>query len=182
MRETDPELYTVAPNRLSEDLQPRWRDDFPVDWPQDQYIARRDFTKFLCLTSFAFVVGQFSILIQNLYRRRRGQPPITRIAKLQEIPVGGALVFNYPDQHERCLLLRPGSDVLVAYSQECTHLACAVVPDAEAGRLLCPCHHGYFDLATGRPLGGPPRRPLPRITLRVSGDLIYATGIQRSTV
>jgi Rieske Fe-S protein len=79
-------------------------------------------------------------------------------------------------------LLRTEADTLVAYSQECTHLACAVVPDKQAGRLLCPCHHGYFDSTTGRPLAGPPRRPLPRITLRVQGDDVYATGIERSTV
>jgi nitrite reductase/ring-hydroxylating ferredoxin subunit len=182
MKEPDPELYTVAPDRLSEDVQPRWRSDFPIDWPQDQYVARRDFTKFLCLTSFAFVVGQFSILVQNWYRRRRGRPPIVRIAELDQISMGGAVVFNYPGEHEPCLLLRPSSDTLVAYSQECTHLACAVVPDTQPSRLLCPCHHGYFDVATGRPLAGPPRRPLPRITLRVTGNLIYATGVERSTV
>src|SRR5687767_11857616 len=120
MRERDPELHTVAPDRLPEDAQPQWRNDFPVDWPQDHYIARRDFTKFLCLTSFAFVVGQVWIGLQNWYRRRRGQLPIARIAELEQLPVGGALVFHYPDEHEPCLLLRPGADRLLAYSQKCT--------------------------------------------------------------
>src|SRR5579875_3286117 len=31
---------------------PAWRQDFPIDWPQDHYVARRDFTKFLVLTAF----------------------------------------------------------------------------------------------------------------------------------
>lgn len=182
MREPDPELPTVPPDRLSEDVQPQWRHDFPVDWPQDHYVARRDFTKFLCLTSFAFVVGQFTIGVQNWVRRRRGAPPIVKIAERSQLPIGGAIVFHYPNEAEPCLLLRTDAHTLVAYSQKCTHLACAVVPDHEAGRLLCPCHHGYFETSTGRPIAGPPQRPLPRITLRINGDAVYATGIQRSTV
>jgi nitrite reductase/ring-hydroxylating ferredoxin subunit len=182
MHQPDPELHTVPPDRRSLDVQPQWRHDFPIDWPQDHYVARRDFTKLLGLTSVAFVFGQFTIAIQNWLRRRRGKPPIVKIAQRSQLPVGGAVVFHYPQESEACLLLRTDADTWVAYSQECTHLACAVVPDKEPGRLLCPCHHGYFDTQTGRPLAGPPRRPLPRITLRVQGDDVYATGIERSTV
>jgi nitrite reductase/ring-hydroxylating ferredoxin subunit len=182
MHNHDPELHTVPPDRSPDEVQPQWRHDFPVDWPQDHYVARRDFTKFLCLTSLAFVVGQFTIAVQNWVRRRRGAPPIVKIADKGQLAVGEALVFHYPHAAEPCLLLRTDEDTVVAYSQKCTHLACAVVPDAQAGRLLCPCHHGYFESATGRPLAGPPQRPLPRITLRVRGDAIYATGIERSTV
>jgi nitrite reductase/ring-hydroxylating ferredoxin subunit len=181
MYQPDPELHTVPPDGQSQDVQPQWRADFPIDWPQDHYVARRDFTKFLGLTSFAFVVGQFTIALQNWLRRRRGKPPIVKIAQVSQLPIGEAIVFHYPNDSEPCLLLRTDADTLLAYSQECTHLACAVVPDKEAGRLLCPCHHGYFDTSTGRPLAGPPQRPLPRITLRVQGDDVYATGIERNT-
>jgi Rieske Fe-S protein len=182
MQRSDPELHTVPPDRRADEVQPQWRHDFPVDWPQDHYVARRDFTKFLGLTSAAFVVGQCTIAVQNWLRRRRGEPPIVEIAATSELPVGGTLVFHYPDESEPCLLLRTAPNAYVAFSQKCTHLACAVVPDQEAGRLHCPCHHGYFDAATGRPLAGPPRRPLPRITLRIKGQAVYAVGIVRSTV
>jgi nitrite reductase/ring-hydroxylating ferredoxin subunit len=182
MQRSDPELQTVPPDRRADEVQPQWRHDFPVDWPQDHYVARRDFTKFLGLTSAAFVVGQFTIAVQNWLRRRRGEPPIVEIAAASELPVGGTLVFHYPDESEPCLLLRTADDAYVAFSQKCTHLACEVVPDQEAGRLHCPCHHGYFEAATGRPLAGPPRRPLPRITLRIKGQAVYAVGIVRSTV
>lgn len=182
MRQRDPELHTVPPDRSSEEVQPQWRNDFPIDWPQDHYVARRDFTKFLCLTSLAFVVGQFTIAFQNWLRRRRGKPPIAKVADMADVPVGGALVFHYPEHSEPCLLLRPDDSTLLAYSQKCTHLACAVVPDKDPARLLCPCHHGYFETSSGRPLAGPPRRPLPRITLSVRGGAIYATGVERSTV
>ena len=41
------ELHTLSPDGSPPDQQPRWRMDFPIDWPQDHYVARRDFTKAL---------------------------------------------------------------------------------------------------------------------------------------
>jgi len=182
MIDSDPELHTVPPDRQSDGQQPRWRRDFPIDWPQDHYVARRDFTKFLCLTSFAFVVGQCTIAVQNWRRKRRGEPPIVKIADRQQLAVGEAIVFHYPDQSEPCLLIRTADAEFVAFSQKCTHLACAVTPEFDAKQLLCPCHHGYFDMATGRPLAGPPRRPLQRILLQIRRDGVYATGVERRVV
>lgn len=173
---------TRAPDGRDEALQPAWRRDFPIDWAQDHYVARRDFTKFMVLTSFAFTVGQFWIGIQNWFRQRRGQPPVRAIARLDEVPVGGTVPFAYPGDNDKCLLVRPAEDVLLAYGQECTHLSCAVVPDLPTGRFHCPCHKGYFDVATGRPLAGPPRRPLPRVTLETRAGVIYATGVEVATV
>ena len=71
MNERDHDRLTVAPDGRPEADQPRWRQDFPIDWPQDEYIARRDFTKFMVLTSFAFAVGQLWILAQNYLLRSR---------------------------------------------------------------------------------------------------------------
>jgi Rieske Fe-S protein len=34
---------------------------------------------------------------------------------------------------------------------------------------------------TGRPTAGPPRRPLPKITLDIRDGTIYATGVELST-
>jgi Rieske Fe-S protein len=70
----------------------------------------------------------------------------------------------------------------VAFSQSCTHLACAVVPRVEEGVIHCPCHEGYFDLRTGRVLAGPPPRPLPKIELDVVGDDVFAVGVVERTV
>ena len=172
------EQITQPPDGTSPHAQPDWRKDFPVDWPQDHYVARRDFAKFLVLTSLAFAVGQLWIAAQNVWRRRRGQPPIVKIAQLSALPVGGSMTFRYPDAHDACILIRPAPDALVAYGQECTHLSCAVIPQVEKGVIKCPCHAGYFDLGTGDPIAGPPPRALPRITLKVTGDDVYATGIQ----
>ena len=178
----DTDDITRAPDGRPLDEQPKWRRDFPIDTPQDLYVARRDFMKFMVLTSLAFTVGQFWIAAQNWFRRRRGEPEIRRIASLSDIPVGGAITFLYPDQTDRCILVRPAEDVLVAYSQQCTHLSCAVIPQPEHSRLFCPCHEGAFDLQSGRPIAGPPNRPLTRVMLDVRGTDIYASGVELRTV
>lgn len=176
------EQVTIPPDGRPAELQPQWRRDFPVDWPQDQHVARREFSKFMVLTSLAFAAGQAWIAVQNWFRRRRGLPPMQRVASLADVPVGGVIVFHYPTAHDPCLLIRPAEGMPIAYSQSCTHLACAVVPQIGEGRIHCPCHEGYFDLEDGRPIAGPPRRPLPRIALEVRQGEIYATGVERRTV
>ncbi len=162
--------------------QPQWARDFPIEVGQDNYVARRDFTKFTVLTSFAFVVGQCWIGIENVIRRHRGKPGIRPIAKVSQIAVGTAMPFTFPGEHDPCLLIRRGENDFVAYGQKCTHLSCAVVPRVELGQLHCPCHNGTFDMASGRPIAGPPRRPLPRITLEVRNGTVYATGMEVSTI
>ncbi len=183
MGKPDAQGRTAAPDGRLEAGQPAWRRAFPIDTAQDHYVARRDFTKFLVLTSLAFAVGQVFLVVRSWFRRRRGEPPARAVASLQpgsnqfpHLPVGGAVLFRYPDEADRCLLLRPEEDKLIAYDQKCTHLSCAVVPDVEAGCLNCPCHKGTFDLATGRPLAGPPRRPLPLIKLEVRDGVVHAVG------
>ncbi len=178
----DPDDVTVAPDHRPLEAQPQWRKDFPIDWPRDQFVARRDFAKFLVLTSGAFAVGQGWIAAQHLLRRNRPKPPRLRIASLSEVPVGTSQMFRYPGEHDACLLIRPRDGVLVAYSQECTHLSCAVVPKIADGVLHCPCHEGYFDLETGRNIAGPPPRPLAKIELEVVGDEVFAIGVQERTV
>jgi Rieske Fe-S protein len=178
----EPENLTVAPDFRPAHMQPAWRQDFPIDWPQDHYVARRDFLKFMILTSGAFAAGQLWIVAQNWWRKRQGQPPIVRIASADALAVGDVAVFNYPGDHDACVLVHVSVDEWVAYSQKCTHLSCAVIPVPAAGVFHCPCHEGRFDLRSGRPTAGPPRRPLTRITLEVRGRDIFATGVESRTV
>lgn len=57
--EIDDATKTAFPDGQPEHEQPKWRRDFPIDVEADEYGARRDFTKFMVLTSLAFVCGQF---------------------------------------------------------------------------------------------------------------------------
>ena len=177
----DREQVTIAPDFAPVDRQPAWRQDFPIDWPQDLYVERRDFMKFMVLTSAAFTLGQLWIAAQNWYRRRTGQPGIQRIASADDLAVGTALGFTYPNEHERCLLVRLTATDFVAFGQECTHLSCAVIPRPAEGSFYCPCHEGRFDIRSGVPTAGPPRRPLTRIVLEMRGREIYAVAVQERT-
>lgn len=179
MRIEDPEEVTAAPDGRPSEEQPVWRQDFPIDWPQDEYRSRRAFAGLLLLTSLAFVVGHAWIAVLSALRRARGALPILEIAASGELPLGGTQAFEYPGKGDACVLVRMGQDRFVAYDRRCTHLSCPVIPEPEKGRFHCPCHEGSFDLESGAPLAGPPRRPLPRIVLEVRGGRVYATGIER---
>lgn len=177
----NPDELTLQPDGRPIETQPKWRRDFPIDWPQDEYIARRDFIKFLVLTSGAFAAGQLWLLVQSLFRNREGLEPLA-VARVEEVAVGSSLIFRYPANSHARLLVRVDEETFVAYEQQCTHLTCPVIPDVPASELHCPCHDGIFDLRTGRPLAGPPRRPLARVTLEVRAGVVYATGIEERTV
>jgi nitrite reductase/ring-hydroxylating ferredoxin subunit len=177
----DAEQVTIAPDWRPMEDQPAWRADFPVDWPQDQYVERRDFMKFMVLTSLAFAVGQFWIAAENWWRRQRGGTDMIRLAALDDLAVGETRTFTYPTEHDPCVLVRTGERSFVAYDQKCTHLSCAVLPRVAEGLIRCPCHEGLFDLASGRPVAGPPRRPLSRVLLEFRGGQIYASGVEERT-
>jgi len=171
----------TPPDVRPSDPPPAWREDFPIDWPQDKFVERRDFVKFLVLTSLAMTVGQVWIAAKSWLRGRGGPPAGKAIGSLDQIGIGSTMVFTYPAEHDPCVLVRLNDRELVAYSQKCTHLSCAVIPRPDRGDILCPCHHGFFDLRTGQVLAGPPPRPLPRIRLEVRGNTIYATGVDLRT-
>jgi nitrite reductase/ring-hydroxylating ferredoxin subunit len=165
-----------APDGRPWSEQPRWRRDFPVRVDTDEYVSRRDFTSFMVLISGAFACGQLWIVAENAWRARKGKPPLKEIARLSDVPVGESIVFRYPTEHDPCVLVRLEEKKLVAYDQSCTHLSCPVIPRVAEGRFECPCHRGSFDLESGRPLAGPPRRPLARIRIDVVGDRVLANG------
>ena len=161
--------------------QPHWRRDFPIDWPEAQWVARREFVKFLMPVSLAFAAGQLWLVWRGWRRASAPAPAPARIARLSDMPVGGTRLFEYPAGSPSRLLVRVDDTTFVAYEQQCTHLTCPVLPAVERGELVCPCHHGVFELSTGRPIAGPPRRPLARVTLDVRDGWVLATGIEART-
>lgn len=60
-----------------------------------------------------------------------------------------------------------------AFSAICTHLGCIVAFDATANMIICPCHDGRFNPATGAVVSGPPPAPLAPLTTVVEGSDIY---------
>lgn len=161
------------------DSTPHWRKDFPINWEDDHYVTRREFTSFLALISGALFFGTGLVAVREWWQRwRLASPSAVRVAHLSETPIGVAKLFHYPTANDPCLLIRLSADRLVAYNQRCTHLSCPVIYWAEDGQMHCPCHEGHFAVEDGRPLAGPPKRPLSRITLVLRGEEIWATGVE----
>lgn len=176
MKINDHNHVTIPPNGKAHEPQPAWREEFPIDWPKDEFRSRRDFTKMLGLTSLAFVAGQMWIGVLSILRKSRPAPARMDLGLLDELPIGSAKRFEFPSPGHPCLIVRLEKDSVVAFGQKCTHLSCPVIPNTEQGKFLCPCHQGSFDIKTGRPLAGPPRRPLPRIELEIKDGRVYAVG------
>jgi nitrite reductase/ring-hydroxylating ferredoxin subunit len=181
MSDVRDEQDRAYPDGRPAEEQPPWRQDFPVVVPADDALTRREFTKFLVLTSGAFAAGQAWIGAMSLLGGDRAFPE-KWIVEVAKVPVDGVVEFNYPDEDSPCVLVRLSDERFVAYGQQCSHLSCAVIPRPEEGKLHCPCHHGYFEINEGRPIAGPPRRPLPRVILEVREGDVYAIGVELRTV
>jgi nitrite reductase/ring-hydroxylating ferredoxin subunit len=156
---------------------PLWAEEFSIHAPEDRYVLRRQFTKFLTLTSFGMLVGNGWIWVKSLLARSPDQYPRTAVASSSDVPPGGVKLFRYPTPQDACIMVRKPDGQLVAYSQKCTHLSCAVYYSKNNNRLECPCHEGYFSIETGRVLQGPPPRPLPKILITEQDGEIVATGV-----
>jgi len=156
--------------------EPLWREEFSVHGADERYVNRRQFAKFLVLTSLGMFAGNVWIVAKS-WLTRQTPYPLRPVARIGEVPVGGVKIFNYPGPDDPCILVRRSETEYVAYSQKCTHLSCAVYYARQHDRFECPCHEGFFSARDGRVLQGPPQRPLPRVLLRQQGDSLMAVGV-----
>lgn len=155
---------------------PLWREEVSIFSADERYVNRRQFAKFLVLTSLGMFVGNLWILVRSRLTREPAWP-LRQVARAGEVPVGSVKLFRYPGPEDPCILIRRSEDDYVAFSQKCTHLSCAVYYAPKKDRLECPCHEGYFSVRDGRVLQGPPQRPLPRVVLERRGDALLAVGM-----
>ena len=145
------EQITIAPDFAPADAQPAWRQDFPIDWPQDLYVERRDFMKFLVLTSARVHAGP------GLDRPAELVPEAQRPAAGAADCLGRRSGRRRPSASPIRTSTNPvcscgwRASEFVAFSQKCTHLSCAVIPRPAEGSFYCPCHEG-------RSISGPARR------------------------
>ncbi|HLI06645.1 MAG TPA: Rieske (2Fe-2S) protein [Ktedonobacteraceae bacterium] len=149
-----------------------WRQEFPYPWDEDEIVTRRDTLRFLLAGSGALFLATGALaIIGNLPSSTNVKA--VAIARVGELGENKWRVFNFPDQYAQGILINLPGKGLVAYSDVCTHLSCAVVYEGD-GQLHCPCHDGLFDATTGDVLAGPPTRPLPKIQLAIQDGVIYA--------
>ncbi|HLI68740.1 MAG TPA: Rieske 2Fe-2S domain-containing protein [Ktedonobacteraceae bacterium] len=149
-----------------------WRKEFPYPWDEDEIVTRRDTLRFLLAGSGTLFLATGVLAILGALPKG---PNVTvvPIARVGELAENQWKVFNYPDQYAQGILINLPGHGLVAYSDVCTHLSCAVLYRGD-GTLHCPCHDGLFDAKTGDAIAGPPIRPLPLIQLAIHDGTIYA--------
>jgi len=94
-------------------------------------------------------------------------PPDRRVhVALSELGPGRRVRVDYDGAPVE--LQRTGSEI-VARSLMCTHFGCRVRWSEERALYLCSCHDGAFD-ADGRPVAGPPTRPLSLVPVERAGE------------
>lgn len=160
-------------------LQKHWKDDFSVDWDATEYISRREFTRFLGLSSAGLAAGSTLIAAADSLRAsgESGEKgPRVRLGRVADMQPGTSRAFEYPRKGLYALLLRHDDGTYSAFSQKCPHLGCAVYFEHEKNVLECPCHEGFFEPRTGNVISGPPQRGLSRVELEVDGDDLWAIG------
>lgn len=148
---------------------------------EEHRLTRRAFLHLMAVCSGALAAASAPVAILARWAERAGpkrapDPGGVAIAAAADLAPGSARNFNFPGPHDPAVLIRLADGRFVAYDRRCTHLQCPVLWDAAHGQLVCPCHDGYFDAATGAVLAGPPRRPLPGVQLAVRDGVVYAVG------
>src|SRR5262249_57781489 len=105
----------------------QWKKDFPIPSAEDSYVTRREFTKFLGLTSVAFLLGTLAAAARTLAKRLVNQSaPAVAVAGAGEFPVGGDKLFPYQASDPR-VPLRLSENKFSAFHPRCTHSSCTVI-------------------------------------------------------
>ena len=98
-----------------------------------------------------------------------GDPQGEPLARLDDIPVGGAVSAKGSDG-KPLLVAQPQAGTAVAFSAICTHQGCTVAPGEK--ELVCPCHGSAYDAASGEVLRGPAPRPLSEVPVHVEAGAV----------
>lgn len=94
-----------------------------------------------------------------------------QLAKVADVPVGGALAVPGPDG-KPLILSQPVAGTIVGMSAICTHAGCTVM--VAGSQLVCPCHGSVYKAADGSNVSGPAPSPLPHVAVHVQGGVIIA--------
>jgi arsenite oxidase small subunit len=152
-------------------------------------LTRRDTLRLAVLGGAALLLAPLSIIAQFLFVPKEAglvTYPRTKVANTQDVGLNDSLLFEYPHKDRPAILIHLSSG-FVAFDAICTHLGCQVhfdkVPvagwESNSQQNFCSCHGGVFDPNTGKVLGGPPPRPLPKIKLEIdSQGEIFADGYE----
>ena len=131
---------------------------------------RRDFLKLFGSLIGVGVIG--TPVVSYFYPPKLEEMPTepVPVCAEDELPLGAAKMVKFGRYPAIVVHIPEG---LKAYSAVCTHFACIVKWNADAQRLDCPCHDGYFSPQDGSVVSGPPPTPLMALVAEVVDGHIY---------
>jgi nitrite reductase/ring-hydroxylating ferredoxin subunit len=136
--------------------------------------ARRRFLRFL--GSFS-IVSTISIIVAPIVGflippkvQSSGGGGRVLAGTLADIPANTGLVVA---MGSKPVIVTNTEAGIAAFSAVCTHLGCIVDFDTTVRQIVCPCHDGHFNAATGVVISGPPPRPLPPVASAIEGDQVF---------
>jgi nitrite reductase/ring-hydroxylating ferredoxin subunit len=136
-------------------------------------VTRRDFLNLLKGTGVVLGAGAVAVpVVSYFYPPKLEEMPSepVLVCAEDELPVGDSRTVKFGRYPAIVVHLDSG---LKAYSAVCTHFACIVKWNAEAQRLDCPCHDGYFSAEDGSVVAGPPPSPLTTLETEIVDGQIY---------
>jgi cytochrome b6-f complex iron-sulfur subunit len=92
---------------------------------------------------------------------------VVTAGRLRDFPPDSVTYF----EAARFFLVRMADGGFLALYSKCTHLACVVSWDADAGQFFCPCHGSQFE-TNGDVLNPPAVRPLDRFPVLIEGERV----------
>lgn len=103
-----------------------------------------------------------------------GCTPAEHAANRTEIVVGADLKpepggMNLLEQDGTKIVIANVAGDLYAFDATCTHQGCSLADgELEDKVVVCPCHHGEYDIETGEVLAGPPPAAIRTYKVRLS--------------
>lgn len=127
-------------------------------------IARREFVTRCSAAAAALALGCGSLVVHSV-PAPQGRVSLV-LTDFPELGTEGGVLRLLPEsERDPIFVLALGGGAFTALSSRCTHRGCAL--DAEATRLVCPCHGSAFG-RNGAVLRGPAELPLPRFHTAVA--------------
>lgn len=143
----------------------------PNEFAGDGDVSRRDFIKLGVALAGAFYAGAIGYPVYRYLatpaRRAASATAVTsvQLPGAEKLPVGTAMMFRFGTRP--AMLIHHKDGTWACFDAVCTHLGCTVEYHAEKNEILCACHGGVYDAATGGNVAGPPPKPLAKFNVEV---------------
>jgi nitrite reductase/ring-hydroxylating ferredoxin subunit len=87
------------------------------------------------------------------------------------------MTFTNPADGKKSLLIHLSNGNFVAFESACPHEGVTCYYDSGSQKIVCPRHNALFDPNNNAAvLQGPPKRPLPSVSVKVNGDGTVTVG------